>query len=163
MRSLQRRSRNGSIFSCRCRLPIGPSGHGSRKTCQGHTSSAGPWGAPTTSAQHPCPCTGVALPTVAVLPRSRSSRASCVIASLPPSHFLLPLPVLAKQRSIGCLNLRRLTWSRSDVRAAEGCLTPPRVCTPGPPTRADPRLARLCRTPGELLERTPSCWASGAW
>jgi hypothetical protein len=34
-------------------------------------------------------------------PRSRSSRASCVIASWPPSRLLLPLPVLAQTRSIG--------------------------------------------------------------
>src|SRR5262249_22708686 len=36
-----------------------------------------------------------------LLPSRRSSRGSCVIASWPPSHLLLPLPVLAKQRLIG--------------------------------------------------------------
>src|SRR5712691_3462980 len=45
-------------------------------------------------------------------PRSRSSRASCVIASWPPSHLLVHLPVCAKQRALGLPKPRRRAWSR---------------------------------------------------
>jgi hypothetical protein len=63
-----------------------------------------------------------------LLPRSRSSRASCGIASWPPSHLRLPLPVLVKQRLIGW---PKPTTSRvaSEARCAQRrCLSPLGAC-----------------------------------
>jgi hypothetical protein len=92
-----------------------------------------------------------------LLPRSRSSRASCGIASWPPSHLRLPLPVLVKQRLIGW---PKPTTSRvaSEARCAQRrCLSPLGACripfeifppsSGACPDRAPPRAAWLPAAP----------------
>src|SRR2546425_7576395 len=94
-------------------------------------------------------------------PRSRSSRASCVIASWPPSHLLVHLSVCAKQRSLGLPQSRRRAWPQERRACSGGGLTCLSVChlvcnrspqpsyvalsaavPPGHPCSAPPRLRR---------------------
>ncbi len=63
-------------------------------------------------------------------PRSRSSRASCVMASWPPSHLLVHLPVCAKQRSRGLPQSRRRAWPQERRACSGGGLTRLSVCHP---------------------------------